>query len=71
MYLSGYYEDSMACDARSIAELAAICCSKGIFAIASAHGKSPCFSRGRVLRVVGVGWRVHISLVVDGVVFLD
>jgi len=46
-------------------------CSKGIFAPAVGHGKSPCFSRPVVLGLVSVDWRVHISWVVDGGVFLD
>ena len=71
MCLSGYYEDSVACDARSIAELAVESCSKGIFAIASAHGKSPCFSRWHILTVVGVDEGTVVLVVVDGTFFLD
>ena len=57
--------------ARSIVGLAVKSCSKGIFAIASTHGKSPCFSRCRILTVVGVDERVLVLMVVDGVFFLD
>ena len=56
---------------RSIHELAAKSCSKGIFAIASTHGKSPCFSRHSVLTLAGVDERVLVLVVVDGVFFLD
>jgi hypothetical protein len=55
----------------SILGLAGKSCSKGIFAIASTHGKSPCFSRCSVLTAVGVDERVLVLVVVDGVFFLD
>jgi hypothetical protein len=58
-------------NARSNAFLDVETCSKGILAPARKHGKSPCFSRCHVSSLVGVDWRVYISLVVDGVFFLD
>jgi hypothetical protein len=54
MSLSGYCEDSKACDARSIAEMAVESCSKALFAGAWRHGKSPCFSRCGVFALVDV-----------------
>ena len=56
---------------RSILGLAGKSCSKGIFAIASTYGKSPCFSRGSILTAVGVDERVLVLVVADGVFFLD
>ena len=35
------------------------------------HGKSPCFSRCSVLTGIGVDERVLVSVVADGVFFLD
>ena len=65
-----YYEDSKACDVRSIAEMAVKSCSKAVIPLGIRHGKSPCFSRCRVLRVIGVDWRVLVFVVVDGGFFL-
>jgi len=45
-------------------------CSEAILTPMLGHGKSPCLSRCRVLRVVGVGWRVLDSGFVDGGFFL-
>ena len=71
MSLSVYYEDSKVCDARSILKTDGETCSKAISALSAGHGKSPCFSRCRVLSVIGVDWRVLVFLVVDGGFFLD
>jgi hypothetical protein len=57
-------------NARSIAFLAVEDCSKGILVLCVGHGKSPCFSRCPVLRVVGVDWRVLVFVVADGGFFL-
>jgi hypothetical protein len=35
------------------------------------HGKSPCFSRRRVLGLFGVDWRVLVLALADGGFFLD
>jgi hypothetical protein len=57
--------------ARGSSVLDAKGCSEGVFIPVVGHGKSPCFPRCRVLRTVGVGWRVLVSRVVDGGFFLD
>ena len=56
---------------RGILGLAVKSCSKGIFAIASTYGKSPCFSQCSFLTAVGVDERVLVFDVVDGACFLD
>lgn len=58
-------------ETRSNAFLAGKACSKDILALCVRHGKSPYFSRYRVLRVVNVGWRVLIFCAADGGFFLD
>ena len=66
-----YYEDCRFPDARSRLFSAVKGCSKGFFEVRLGHGKSPCFSRSRVLHVIGVGGRMLFSGVVDGGLFLD
>jgi hypothetical protein len=71
MFLRVYYEDSKAFNARSIPKVDVEVCSKRILALCSRHGKSPCFSRCRVLGLFGVDWRVLILALADGGFFLD
>lgn len=40
-------------------------CSKGVFGVLSAHGKSPCFSRCCFSEVVGVDYAVLVFASVD------
>ena len=71
MSLNVYYENSKVCDAWGIAFLDVRGCLNGVFRGVLGHGKSPCFSRLRVLSVVGVDWRALVFCVVDGGFFLD
>ena len=57
-------------NARSIDFLSVDACSKGILAPCFGHGKSPCFSRRRVLGLFGVDWRVYVFALADGGFFL-
>jgi len=54
MSLRIYYEHPRIRHVRSIALLAVKTCSKALFAHSREHGKSPCFSRLSVLKVVSV-----------------
>jgi len=56
---------------RSIVGLAVKSCSKGIFAIASTYGKSPCFLRLDFLRLFGVDGTVSVFASVDVADFLE
>ena len=58
-------------NSHSIMLMAVETCSKGFFAIASTHGKSPCFSRCRILNAVCVDERALVFGAVDGEFFLD
>jgi hypothetical protein len=58
-------------NACSIVFLSVDACSKGILAPCVRHGKSPCFSRRRVLGLFGVDWRGLILALADGGFFLD
>ena len=60
-----YYEDSKACDVRSIAEMAVKSCSKAVIPLGIRHGKSPCFSRCRVFALVDVDYPSVDFAVVD------
>jgi hypothetical protein len=46
-------------------------CLKGVFGGVVGYGKSPCFSRLRVLGLFGVDWRVYVLALADGGFFLD
>ena len=56
---------------RSIVLMAVEACSKAILALSVGHGKSPCFSRCAVLKVVGVDGTVLVFASVDVGKFLE
>jgi hypothetical protein len=71
MSLRIYYEHSRNCHVRSVAFLAVKTCSKALLASIRRHGKSPCFSRLSVLRVVGVDGAVLVFASVNGANLLE
>ena len=71
MSLSFYYEDSEACDARSILKMGVEACSKAILALYLRHGKSPCFSEVTFLCVVGPDYPSSVLPLVYGADFLE
>jgi hypothetical protein len=54
------YEDSKVCDARGVLKMDVEACSKAILALCAGHGKSPCFLRCCVLRVICTDWQVLV-----------
>jgi hypothetical protein len=66
MSLSFYYEDSEACDARSILKMEVETCSKAILALCLRHGKSPCFSGVTFLQLFSPDYPVLVLPCVDG-----
>ena len=54
------------CYARSIALMAVETCSEAVLALCAGHGKSPCFLRCSVLKVVGVDGALLVSASIDG-----
>ena len=71
MSLSFYYEDSGACDARSILKMEVKTCSKAILAQCLRHDKSPCFSGVAFLQLLGVDARVLKVASLHGANFLE
>jgi hypothetical protein len=69
--VSCFYEHSRAGCTRSNAFLAVETCSKGVLAPSVWHGKSPCFLRCALLRVVGVDGRVSVFDVTHGSKLLE
>ncbi len=66
-----YYEHSRNCHVRTIALMAVETCSKAILALSRKHGKSPCFLRLSILRVVGVDGAVLDFAFVNGANLLE
>jgi len=58
-------------DARKIVLMAVVTCSKGILALCSGHGKSPCFSRWSFLKLFGPDYTALVLPCVDGQEFLE
>jgi len=71
MSLRIYYEHSRIRYVRSIALMAVKTCSKAILAHSREHGKSPCFLRLSVLRVVGVDGTVLVFASANGANLLE